>query len=83
MSLWMKWANNWVRYNYRTYCKAVLEREKGTTILYDLRSSWVVPEEIKAAGGIPYRERIGHAYMRATLRGKKPPLRRIIRTLLF
>lgn len=48
-----------------------LEREKGTTILYDLRSSWVVPEEIKAAGGIPYRERVGHAYMRATLRGKK------------
>ena len=49
----------------------ILEREKGATILYDLRSSWVVPEEIKAAGGVPYRERVGHAYMKATLREKK------------
>ncbi|HHT9130339.1 MAG TPA: phosphomannomutase/phosphoglucomutase, partial [Candidatus Brocadiaceae bacterium] len=49
----------------------LLEREKGATVLYDLRSSWVVPEEIKAAGGIPHRERVGHSYMKATLRGKK------------
>lgn len=46
----------------------LLEREKGATVLYDIRSSWAVPEEIKAAGGIPHRERVGHAYMRATLR---------------
>ncbi|KKO18653.1 MAG: phosphomannomutase/phosphoglucomutase [Candidatus Brocadia sp.] len=50
--------------------RQVLEREKGATILYDLRSSWVVPEEIKAGGGVPYRERVGHAYMKATLREK-------------
>ncbi len=50
--------------------RRMLEQEKGATILYDLRSSWAVPEEIKAAGGIPYRERVGHAYMRATLREK-------------
>ncbi|MDE2215664.1 MAG: phosphomannomutase/phosphoglucomutase [Planctomycetota bacterium] len=49
----------------------LLEREKGATILYDLRSSWVVPAEIKAGGGIPQRERVGHAYMKAALRGKK------------
>lgn len=51
--------------------RQILEREKGATILYDLRSSWIVPEEIKAAGGIPYRERVGHTYMKATLREKK------------
>ncbi|UJS16196.1 MAG: phosphomannomutase/phosphoglucomutase [Candidatus Jettenia sp.] len=51
--------------------KQMLEKEKGSAILYDLRSSWIVPEEIKAAGGVPYRERVGHAYMRATLREKK------------
>lgn len=51
--------------------RQILEREKGATILYDLRSSWIVPEEIKAGGGIPYRERVGHAYMKATLREKK------------
>jgi len=48
-----------------------LEREKGATILYDLRSSWVVPEEIRASGGVPCRERVGHSYMKATLREKK------------
>ncbi len=48
-----------------------LEREQGATILYDLRSSWVVPEEIKAAGGVPYRERVGHSYMKAALREQK------------
>jgi phosphomannomutase len=40
---------------------------KGSTIVYDLRSSHVVPEEIKAAGGFPKRERVGHAFMKKTL----------------
>lgn len=51
--------------------KQILEREKGATILYDLRSSWTVPEEIKASGGTPHRERVGHVYMKAAMREKK------------
>ncbi len=39
----------------------------GSTIVYDLRSSHVVPEEIEAAGGVPRRERVGHAFMKKTL----------------
>ncbi|MCF6147836.1 MAG: phosphomannomutase/phosphoglucomutase [Candidatus Kuenenia sp.] len=50
-----------------------LEREHGATIVYDLRSSKAVPEEIKAAGGVPYRERVGHTYMKAALREKNAP----------
>lgn len=50
--------------------RQILEREKGATILYDLRSSWIVPEEIRTAGGVPCRERVGHTYMKATLREK-------------
>jgi len=50
-----------------------LARETGATIVYDLRSSKVVPEEIKAAGGIPCRERVGHAYMKEALREKNAP----------
>ncbi|HEY7087556.1 MAG TPA: phosphomannomutase/phosphoglucomutase, partial [Tepidisphaeraceae bacterium] len=42
-------------------------QNKGSTIVYDLRSSHVVPEEIKAAGGVPRRERVGHAFMKKTL----------------
>jgi phosphomannomutase len=40
---------------------------KGSTIVYDLRSSRVVPEEVKAAGGVPKRDRVGHAFMKKTL----------------
>lgn len=40
---------------------------KGSAIVYDLRSSHVVADEVKAAGGVPRRERVGHAYMKKTL----------------
>lgn len=40
---------------------------KGKTVVYDLRSSKVVPEEITKFGGVPKRERVGHAFMKATL----------------
>ncbi|MCP4254631.1 MAG: phosphomannomutase/phosphoglucomutase [Candidatus Scalindua sp.] len=45
-----------------------LQKEKGATILYDLRSSRVLPEDIKKAGGNPYRERVGHSHIKATMR---------------
>ena len=48
----------------------LLQKEKGATILYDLRSSWILPEEIKKAGGNPYRERVGHSHIKATMREK-------------
>ena len=40
---------------------------KGSAIVYDLRSSHVVPDEITAAGGVPKRDRVGHAFMKKTL----------------
>ena len=45
-----------------------LEKNPGSTIVYDLRSSRVVQEEIIKHGGIPRRERVGHAYMKKALR---------------
>ncbi len=45
-----------------------LQKKKGVTILYDLRSSRALPEEIKKAGGNPYRERVGHSHIKATMR---------------
>jgi phosphomannomutase len=43
------------------------EENKGSTIVYDLRSSKAVPEEIKAAGGVSKRDRVGHAFIKKTL----------------
>ena len=39
-----------------------------SAIVYDLRSSHVLHEEIVKYGGIPRRERVGHSYMKKTLR---------------
>ncbi|MBV8779768.1 MAG: phosphomannomutase/phosphoglucomutase [Phycisphaerae bacterium] len=40
---------------------------RGSKIVYDLRSSHVVPDEITAAGGVPQRERVGHAFIKKTM----------------
>jgi phosphomannomutase len=45
-----------------------LRDNPSSAIVYDLRSSHVVQEEIIKYGGIPRRERVGHAYMKKTLR---------------
>jgi phosphomannomutase len=44
-----------------------MPQNKGSTIVYDLRSSHVVADEVKAAGGIPHRDRVGHAFIKKTL----------------
>lgn len=47
-----------------------LAREPGALVLYDVRSSHAVREEIEAAGGRGMPERVGHVFMKATLREK-------------
>jgi phosphomannomutase len=46
----------------------MLQRHPGKGIIYDLRSSKVVPEEIVKLGGRPVRERVGHSFMKETMR---------------
>jgi phosphomannomutase len=40
---------------------------KGATIVYDLRSSHVVADTITALGGVPRRDRVGHAFIKKTM----------------
>jgi phosphomannomutase len=44
-----------------------LRENPGSMVVYDLRSSRAVAEEIRAAGGVPRRERVGHAFMKKAL----------------
>jgi len=44
------------------------EQRGGGTYVYDLRSSWVVKEEIERAGGVAVRDRVGHSFIKATMR---------------
>ena len=46
----------------------ILEESPGSPVVYDLRSSRAVPEEIEKHGGQPVRYRVGHAYMKAKMR---------------
>lgn len=44
-----------------------LRDHSGATVVYDLRSSRVVPETITACGGVPYRQRVGHVFMKRAM----------------
>jgi phosphomannomutase len=48
--------------------RSELRRHPGSAIVYDLRSSRVVPEEILRAGGRPIRERVGHSFIKETMK---------------
>ncbi|MBN1846334.1 MAG: phosphomannomutase/phosphoglucomutase [Sedimentisphaerales bacterium] len=48
-----------------------LKKHPGSTIVYDLRSSRVVAEEVTRHGGQPRRERVGHSFMKKTLKDTK------------
>lgn len=45
-----------------------LKEQPGAAIVYDLRSSHAVPEAIAAAGGKAVRERVGHSFIKTTMR---------------
>jgi phosphomannomutase len=50
-----------------------LADERGATIVYDLRSSWALREEILSHGGVPRRERVGHSFLKAAMRETNAP----------
>jgi phosphomannomutase len=50
-----------------------LREEPGATIVYDLRSSWATKEAIEEAGGKAVRERVGHSFIKATMRQHDAP----------
>ncbi len=45
----------------------LLEKYPGAKILYDVRASWAVPDLISGAGGIPLKERVGHAFIKTRM----------------
>lgn len=48
--------------------REMLKEKPGATIMYDLRSSWAVKEEIEKAGGRPYMYRVGHGLIKTEMR---------------
>ena len=50
------------------FAQAILEREPGGKVIYDVRASWAVPEAIRTAGGVPLINRVGHAFIKQRMR---------------
>ncbi len=48
--------------------REVVRKTGPAPVVYDLRSSMAVEEEIKALGGKPVREKVGHSFIKATMR---------------
>ncbi len=42
----------------------LLRKHPGEKIVYDVRASWAVPDRVRAAGGTPLIERVGHAFIK-------------------
>lgn len=51
--------------------REMLKTNPGAIILYDLRSSWAVKEEIEKAGGIAKMCRVGHGLIKKQMREEK------------
>jgi phosphomannomutase len=47
-----------------------LDRSPGSAIVYDIRSSWAVREWVLRMGGRPIQERVGHSFIKQTMRGE-------------
>lgn len=48
--------------------KHFLEKNPGAHIVYDLRGSWAIPHWIKKLGGVPHMSRVGHTYIKPSMR---------------
>jgi phosphomannomutase len=45
----------------------LLEKNPGANVLYDVRASWAVADLIRAGGGTPLIERVGHAFIKSRM----------------
>jgi phosphomannomutase len=47
--------------------RAMLRQEPGAKIVHNLICSWIVPESIRAEGGVPVRTRVGHSFIKQVM----------------
>ena len=47
--------------------RAMLRQEPGAKVVHNLICSWIVPESIRAEGGVPIRTRVGHSFIKQVM----------------
>jgi phosphomannomutase len=50
--------------------ESLLAKHPGEAILYDVRASRAVADTVRAAGGTPYMNRVGHAFFKTRMRAE-------------
>ncbi|HEY4428830.1 MAG TPA: phosphomannomutase/phosphoglucomutase [Solirubrobacteraceae bacterium] len=50
--------------------KALAAGREGEAVLYDVRASWAVPDTVRRAGGVPFVNRVGHAFFKTRMRSE-------------
>jgi phosphomannomutase len=48
--------------------ESILEKAPGAKVIYDVRASRAVPDRVRAAGGEPLVNRVGHAFIKQRMR---------------
>lgn len=62
-----KGATIWPERYLMLLARSALEKQPGAKIIFDVKVSEALPEDIKAHGGVPIMARTGHSYIRAKL----------------
>ncbi len=50
--------------------ESLLRTHPGEAVLYDVRASRAVPDTVRALGGVPYVNRVGHAFFKTRMRAE-------------
>lgn len=61
------WADRWII----LLSRLVLQKHPGAKIVFDVKVSEALPEDIQANGGIPIMWKTGHSYIKAKLKEEK------------
>jgi phosphomannomutase/phosphoglucomutase len=56
------------------FSREVLARQPGATIIFEVKCSQALPEEIKRAGGVPLMWRTGHSFIKKKMKEENAPL---------
>ena len=56
------------------FSREVLARQPGATIIFEVKCSQALPEEIEKAGGVPLMWRTGHSFIKKKMKEENSPL---------
>lgn len=56
------------------FSREVLQRQPGATIIFEVKCSQALPEEIEKAGGVPLMWKTGHSFIKQKMKEENSPL---------